>query len=66
MVTSLDSTGSQNLMLDEFLLLEKDKNGEFELVRGSNLGDTSSQIEKKKLAKMYLDQLEQSNNFDEL
>ena len=63
---NLDSTGSQNLMLDEFLIIEEDKETGTFSIREANVGETGDQIEKKQLAQQYLEQLENSDKFDDL
>jgi len=63
---TLDSTGSQNLMLDEFLIIEEDPNQNAYTIREANVGESGNQIEKKKLAQVYLEQLEDSDKFDNL
>lgn len=53
-------------MLDEFLILEEDKENGGYTIREANINEGSGHYEKKQIAKMYLEQLENSNQFDEL
>lgn len=61
----LDSTGSQNLMVDEFLTI-KENNGEMIMVREANFGEKWNQRDRLQVAREYLNQLEQTDRFDEL
>ena len=49
-------------MLDEFLLFEESEDKEIWQIKMENLGETYNQVERKKLAKKYLDQLENSES----
>jgi hypothetical protein len=53
-------------MLDEFLIIEEDKENGGYTIREANINEGGGHYEKKQIAKMYLEQLENSNQFDEL
>jgi hypothetical protein len=64
----IDSTGSQNLMMDEMLIIEEKRVDEIDtcIIRQANLGETCNQSEKKQLLQFYLNQLEISQKFKDV